>query len=60
MSEEELAVEVGEIDGVKIYNVNVAEASGDQVFQQFAANTAGAHDQDARLQGSQYMVRCAR
>lgn len=49
MSKEELAVEVGEIDGVKIYNVNVAEASGDQIFQQLTANTAGAYDQDARL-----------
>jgi len=50
MSEEELAVEIGEIDSVKIYDVNVAESSSDQILQQLASNTAGAYDQNARLQ----------
>lgn len=33
MSEEKLAVEVGEIDGVQVDDMNVAEACRDEIFQ---------------------------
>jgi len=51
MSEEELAVEVGKINGIEIYDVNVAKTSGDQILQQLTSNSASAYDKDARLKG---------
>jgi len=49
MTEEKLSVEVAEIDCVKIDDVDFAEASQDKVLEQFAANTACADEEDARL-----------
>ena len=60
MSEEELAIEVGKINGIEIYDVNVAKTSGDQIFKQLASNTTSAYDKDARLQGDQHMSVTAR
>jgi len=51
MSEEELAVEVGKINGIEIYDVNVAKTSGDQILQQLTSNSASTYDKDARLKG---------
>jgi hypothetical protein len=49
MAEEELAVEVGQIDCVEIDQVDLAEASADEVLEEFAANATGANDEDARV-----------
>lgn len=50
MSEQELAVEIGEINGIQIYHVDLSKASTDQVFEQFASNATSTDHEDARLQ----------
>lgn len=42
MSKEELTVEVAEIDGVQIDDVDLAKASEDEVLEEFAADATGA------------------
>jgi predicted PilT family ATPase len=49
VAEEELAVEVAEVDGVEVDNVDLAEAGEDEVLEQFAADAASSYHQDARL-----------
>jgi hypothetical protein len=49
MSEEELAIEVGEIYGVQIYDVNLTEARKRKVLKQFAPDAASADHQYTRL-----------
>ena len=49
MSEEKLAVEVAEVDCVKIDNVDFAEAGQGKVLEEFAADAACADKQDAGL-----------
>lgn len=49
MSEKELAIEVTQVDGVKVDNMNFAEARQDEVFEELASNAAGANQQHARL-----------
>ena len=51
VSEEELAVEVGKINGVEVNDVNVAKTCGDQILQQLTSNSASTYDKDARLKG---------
>lgn len=46
-AEEELAVQVGEIDGVQVDDVDVAEAGEEEVLEQLAADTAGADEEDS-------------
>lgn len=46
-TEEELAVQVGEIDGVQVDDVDVAEAGEEEVLEQLAADTAGADEEDS-------------
>ena len=41
MTEEELAIEVAEIDGVKIDDVDLTEASEDKILQKLTADAAG-------------------
>jgi hypothetical protein len=42
MSEEELPVEITQVDGVEVDDVDLAEASQDEVLEQFAANASSA------------------
>lgn len=49
MAEQELAVQIREIDSVQINDVNVAIASTHEIFQQFAPDPTGSHDENARL-----------
>ena len=50
MAEEELAIEIAEIDRVKINDVNLTKTSEDKVFQQFTTNSTRSHHQYTRLQ----------
>ena len=43
MPEQKLPVQVAEINGIEIDDVDLAEAGEDQIFEQFAANAAGSH-----------------
>lgn len=49
MTKEELAIEVTQIDCVKIDDVDVGKASKDEVFEQLTADAAGANEENARL-----------
>ena len=49
MSEQELAVQVAQVDGVEIDNVGFTEASEDEVLQKLTADTASTNHQDSRL-----------
>ena len=49
VSEEELAIEVAEVDGVEIDDVDLAEAGQGEVLEEFAADAACADEQDAGL-----------
>lgn len=52
MTEEELSVEVAQIDGIEVDNVDLAEAEEDDVLEEFAAYATGADQQDSGLQTS--------
>lgn len=45
--EEELPVQVREIDGVEVNDVDVEEAAKDEVLQELAANAPSSNHQDA-------------
>lgn len=47
--EQELAVEVGQVNGVEIHDVDVAEAGKHEVLEQLTSNAASADHEDARL-----------
>jgi hypothetical protein len=49
IAEQELPVEVAQVDGVQIDNVNLPEAREDEVLEQLAADAARSHHQNARL-----------
>ena len=49
IAEQELAVEVAEVDGVEVYNVNLAKAGENEVLEEFAADAASSNHQDASL-----------
>ena len=49
LSEEKLPIQVAEIDGVQIDDVDVAESGQDEVLEQLAADPSGADQQDACL-----------
>lgn len=49
MAKEKLSVEVAEIDGVEIDDVNLAEAGQDEVLEQLAANAASAYQEYSGL-----------
>ena len=42
MPEEELPVQIAQIDGVKIHNMNLTEASEDEILQKLTSDTSGA------------------
>lgn len=52
VSEEELSVEITQIDGVEVDNVDVAKAEEDYVLQEFAADATGTDHKDSRLEAS--------
>ena len=43
LSEEELAVQIAQIDGVEIDDVDLAETSQNEVLEKLASDTASAH-----------------
>ena len=49
VTKEELTVEVAEVDGVQIDDVDLAEAGKDKILQKLAANSSSANHQNARL-----------
>ena len=49
IAEQELAVEIAEVDGVEVYNVNRAKAGENEVLEEFAADAASSNHQDACL-----------
>lgn len=49
ITKKKLAIEVAEVDCVKIDDVDFAEAGKDKVLQEFAANASSADQQDPRL-----------
>jgi hypothetical protein len=50
VSEEELAIQIAQVDGVQVDDVDFAEAGQQQVLEQFAADPAGANEKDVRLE----------
>lgn len=46
LSEEELTVQVGEVDRVEVDDLDVSESDEDEVFEEFAADAAGADDEE--------------
>lgn len=49
VAEQELAVEVAEVDGVEVDDVDLAKAGEDQVLEELAADAPSSDHQDARL-----------
>lgn len=49
LSEEKLTVEIGEINCIEVNDVNLTEPSEDEVFEELAANAAGADKEDFGL-----------
>lgn len=49
VAEKELSVQVGEIDGVKVDNVDFAEAGQHQVLEELTANAASTNHEHASL-----------
>jgi hypothetical protein len=49
MSEKELSVQVTEIDGVQVDDMDLAVAGEDEVLEQFATYATCANEQNARL-----------
>lgn len=49
ITKEELPVEVAEINGVQVDNVDFAEANKDEVLQELTANSSSTDHQNARL-----------
>lgn len=49
VTEKELTIEVAEVDGVQINDVDFAEAGENKVLQELAANSSGTDHQNAGL-----------
>ena len=49
VTEEELSIQITEVNGIQIDDVDLAEAGEDKVLQKFTANSSGADHQDAGL-----------
>ena len=49
VAEQELAVEVAEVDGIEVYNVDFAEASKNKILEKLATNSTGADHEHASL-----------
>lgn len=42
VSEEELPVQIAQIDSIKIHDMDLPEASEDEILEEFTSNTSGA------------------
>ena len=51
VAEQELAIEVAQVDGVQVDDMDFAKASENQVLEEFAADAASSYHQDTRLDG---------
>ena len=49
VSEEELAIEIAQVNGVEVNHMDLAEAGADEVLEEFAADASSANHQHARL-----------
>ena len=49
VTEEELSIQITEVNGIQIDDVDLAEAGEDKVLQKFTANSSGADHEDAGL-----------
>jgi hypothetical protein len=49
MTKEELAVEVAEVYGIQINDMNLSEASQDEVLQKFTSDATGSNHEDFGL-----------
>lgn len=49
VAKQELAIQVAEIDGVKVDDVDFAKAGENKVLEQFAADAASSYHENARL-----------
>lgn len=49
MSEEKLTIEVAQIDGIKIDDMDLTKPCKDEVFEQLASNPTSTHHQHASL-----------
>lgn len=49
VTEEELAVQVAEIDGIKVDDVDFAITGKKKILEKFAADSAGSYHQDSCL-----------
>lgn len=49
VAEEKLTIQIAQIDGIKVNDVNFSKAGQQKVFQQLAADTAGTHKKHTRL-----------
>jgi hypothetical protein len=49
VSEEELSVQIGKIDGIEIDNVDFAIAGENKILQQLATNSTGTNHEHASL-----------
>ena len=49
VTEKELAIEVAEVNGVQVDNVNLTKAGEDKILQELTADAASANHQNARL-----------
>ena len=49
ISEQKLAVEVAEVDGVQVYDVYLAKAGEDEVLEEFTSDSASSDHQNACL-----------
>lgn len=52
VAEEELAIQIAQVNRIKIDDVNFAKAGKQEVLEQLAADTTSAHEQHSRLQRS--------
>ena len=52
-AEEELAIEIAEIDGVEIDDVDLTEAGEQKTFEQFTAYPTGTDEKDTGLEGGE-------
>jgi hypothetical protein len=50
MSEEKLAIEVAQIDGIEIDNMDLTKTCKDEAFEKLASDSTGAHHQYTSLE----------
>ena len=53
LPKEELAVEITQVDGIQVDDMNFAETGQDQVLEELATDSAGTDEKNARLEECQ-------